>query len=373
MRKRMLKLVFFVSSLLIVGGSTILFMLGKPAETKTNTNLKGVSSDIEQVLYYASFAANSHNTQSWKMTLEPKQEKMNIFLDKKRTLDVVDPNNRELYISIGCYIQSLKASFAAHGYRVNIHKISPNNENHYQVASVNYKKSKDKQTNTKQLAILKKRHTDKRKFESKKLDAKVISNLIQKYDSISYYTSGSPEFHYLQKGSLAAAKEQYQDKDYLAEQNKWLRFSNQEAEQKKDGISGDMLGLNLFVKSLYYLTSNHQNATSSSFVRQSIKTMTNQVNNCGGFFIITGQQTTSDWISVGEQTQAFWYDCTKNNIAIQPISAMIEVNTYNQNLQKDLNLSQPVQMILRAGSVKNYGQNTGLRRNLDDYITVINS
>ncbi|NLR05708.1 hypothetical protein EKS21_08850 [Streptococcus mutans] len=131
-----------------------------------------------------------------------------------------------------------------------------------------------------------------------------------------------------------------------------------------------MLGLNPIIKTLYYLTSNHKDATSNNFVKQSKNTLINQVENCAGFFVITGEQNISKWIAVGEKSQAFWYDCVRNNIAVQPISAMIEIPSYNQKLQQNLGKSQPVQLILRVGYVNSYGKNVGPRRNLKDYITV---
>lgn len=165
-------------------------------------------------------------------------------------------------------------------------------------------------------------------------------------------------------------KKQSSNPDFLKEQSDWLRFSNQESKEKKDGISGDMLGLNPLLKSLYFMTTNHETATGQGFAKQSLSTLEKQVNNCAGFFVMTGKQTLENWIAAGRQVQAFWYDCTEKNIAIQPISAMMEVPSYNKNLEKDLQLNQPVQMILRAGQVETYGENSGVRRDLTDYIQV---
>ena len=370
MKKKVMIATIAAFLFILFGVGAIIFTIGKTANTQTNIQLERTSSDIEHALYYASFAANSHNTQSWKVNLDPKQKRLGVFLNNKRSLNVVDPNNRELYISIGCYIQSLKKSFEAYGYNVSISNIAPSKENKYQVVLINYQKIKNNKINNKQLDIIQKRHTDKRKFQKKPINRTVVSSLIKKYDNVYYYAKRSKTFKYLQKGSLAAAAKQYKSQDFLKEQGKWLRFSNQEAKKKQDGISGDMLGLNPIIKTFYYLTSNHKNATSNNFVKQSKNTLINQVENCAGFFVITGEQNISKWIAVGEKSQAFWYDCVRNNIAVQPISAMIEIPSYNQKLQQNLGKSQPVQLILRVGYVNSYGKNVGPRRNLKDYITV---
>lgn len=108
MKKKVMIATIAAFLFILFGVGAIIFTIGKTANTQTNIQLERTSSDIEHALYYASFAANSHNTQSWKVNLDPKQKRLGVFLNNKRSLNVVDPNNRELYISIGCYIQSLK-------------------------------------------------------------------------------------------------------------------------------------------------------------------------------------------------------------------------------------------------------------------------
>ena len=87
--------------------------------------------------------------------------------------------------------------------------------------------------------------------------------------------------------------------------------------------------------------------------------------------IILGGDTVPEWIEAGRKTQAFWYDCVERDVTLQPMSAMLEMSPYREEIQGNLGLSQSVQMILRAGYVEKYGENTGIRRNLSEYITVI--
>ncbi len=147
MKKKVMIATIAAFLFILFGVGAIIFTIGKTANTQTNIQLERTSSDIEHALYYASFAANSHNTQSWKVNLDPKQKRLGVFLNNKRSLNVVDPNNRELYISIGCYIQSLKKSFEAYGYNVSISNIAPSKENKYQVVLINYQKLKNNKIN----------------------------------------------------------------------------------------------------------------------------------------------------------------------------------------------------------------------------------
>lgn len=193
------------------------------------------------------------------------------------------------------------------------------------------------------------------------------------FDNIYYFENDSKEFTYLKNGTLESISKQSSDIAYRDELNLWMRFSNEEVKQKKDGISAEMIELNGIIKALYYLTTNHRNASSDTFAKQGIDTTKKQVENCGGFFVITGGDTTFDWLEIGRKTQAFWYLCVENNIAIQPLSAMLEIEFYKNEINNYLKLKENAQMILRAGYVDDYGENAKVRRDLYEYVTVINS
>lgn len=371
MRKKRVKVVLAVIAAIVLGGVFALYLVGKPARINTDTKLSGVSEEICSALYYASLASNSHNTQSWEVKLNTQEQKLMVSLDKKRMLETVDPECRELYISLGCYIEALTFSFDAYGYDTTVeYSESPNGQS--EIVTILYCKRENAEVDSGQLEIIKRRHTDKRSYSTEKINAEAIVQLLKNTNGIYYYEIGSEEFEYLKNGTIESVSKQSEDSAYREELNQWMRFSNREVEQKKDGISGEMIGLNGIVKAFYYLTTNHGNAEGETFAKQGIDTAKKQVENCSAFFVLTGGDTIIDWLEAGRKTQAFWYKCVQNNIAIQPLSAMLEVDPYKEELQKRLGVTEKVQMILRAGYVEDYGENAAVRRDLDEYITVIN-
>lgn len=370
MIKRGIKVFGIVIVIIILGGAILLYLFGKPANVNTDTELDGVSDEMRSILYYGSLAANSHNSQSWIVQLDLQAQKLLISLDEDRILGVVDPKCRELYISIGCYIESLAHAFGAYGYKTNIEYVDFSGING-EIAAISYYRPDNANINDQQIETIERRHTDKRAYKTDRIDSEVITHLLDGMSGIYYYEIDTENFEYLKTGTMEAITEQSAEMDYRAELNQWLRFSNKEVEQKKDGISAEMMGLNGIVKALYYLTTNHKNAEGDTFATQSIDTAKKQTDNCSAFFVITGNDTIIDWIEVGRKTQAFWYRCVENNISIQPLSAMLELAPYSEEIQNVLGVTENVQMILRAGYVDDYGENVGVRRNLKDYITVI--
>ncbi len=73
-----------------------------------------MSPQMIEMVRYATLAANGHNTQPWKFAI--RQDTIEIHPDYSRHLPVVDPDNRELWISLGCALENLLLAARAAGY-----------------------------------------------------------------------------------------------------------------------------------------------------------------------------------------------------------------------------------------------------------------
>ena len=69
---------------------------------------------MRELVRYATLAANGHNTQPWKFAL--KENAIEIHPDYARSLPVVDPDHRELWISLGCALENLAGRRPGLGY-----------------------------------------------------------------------------------------------------------------------------------------------------------------------------------------------------------------------------------------------------------------
>lgn len=78
------------------------------------TQEDAMSPQITEIIRYATLAANGHNTQPWKFAL--RQDAIEIHPDTSRRLPVVDPDDRELWISLGCALENLLLAARAAGY-----------------------------------------------------------------------------------------------------------------------------------------------------------------------------------------------------------------------------------------------------------------
>jgi hypothetical protein len=71
-------------------------------------------SQMRALVYYATLAANGHNTQPWKFAI--REDAIEIHPDYSRSLPVVDPHDPALWISLGCALENLMVAARAYGY-----------------------------------------------------------------------------------------------------------------------------------------------------------------------------------------------------------------------------------------------------------------
>ena len=359
-KNKVMIIVFSILGAVIIALSAVLTaaaIMGRPLKVNPSRKLDGVEGDIQNALWYSSIAANSHNTQMWSVKLYLNENRLQISIDESRVLNVVDSEKREAYISLGCYVETMSVAFSAYGYDTQINC----NDLSVQVA---YQKRENTTVDTAKLALIDKRHTDKSAYSNGKIKQETATALLNKYSAISLYQNGDENFDYVKRISMDAVTVQSANQAYRDELAEWMRFSDKDAASKLDGITADMIGLKGIVKTFYYWTTTRESAKGDKFAQQGIDTAKKQLNNCGAFAIITGGNTC-------RKTQAFWFDCAANNIAVQPFSAALETQPFCSSIQTDLGVTAPVQMILRLGYVDEYGVNCGVRRNLSDYIEVV--
>lgn len=135
----------------------------------------------------------------------------------------------------------------------------------------------------------------------------------------------------------------------------------------KDGLPAEQLGITGIKKLLYYSFFDRQKAQGEAFAAENISKTASSVAQSAGFFIIGGEETFPLMMRSGMNLQAFWLDAVRYGISVQPVSQMLEDKAFRKQLAETSDLSQPPQMILRAGYVDDYGENNRIRRPIGEF------
>src|SRR5689334_24682575 len=69
--------------------------------------------DLAACVHTAMLAPSIHNTQPWQFHI--RDNGIDVYADWRRRLDVIDPNGRQLIISVGAAVMNLRLAIHEHG------------------------------------------------------------------------------------------------------------------------------------------------------------------------------------------------------------------------------------------------------------------
>lgn len=188
------------------------------------------SAKLRELVRYATLAANGHNTQPWKFGIQ--ENAIDIYPDYGRHLPVVDPDNRELWISLGCALENLLVAARATGYTTEV--AYPDAEDVIRVHLLADTAQEDALFNAIPL-----RQTTRSEYNGQQVEAEKLDQLVNlpreagvTLQFITHPDQTEMVLEYVNEGN----RQQYADKAFVDELITWLRFNRKEAFGSLDGL-----------------------------------------------------------------------------------------------------------------------------------------
>jgi hypothetical protein len=108
------------------------------------------------------------------------------------------------------------------------------------------------------------------------------------------------------------------------------------------------------------------NVMGKSFRDQNIDQVEKQVVASAGWFVITSKDASVNaLIETGMRMQRLFLKVRNKNIAIHPMTQILEEPSIHQSLNTSIGINDPVQFLLRTGYVAHYPEPVSLRRPVD--------
>lgn len=129
------------------------------------------------LLRYAVLAPSSHNTQPW--TFRVVDERIDVYGDLSRWLEVADSDQRELHVSVGCALENLLVAAEHFGFAPRVDYV-PNVDNPALVAHVHLEKSEGGEAASAERDLfhaIPRRHTNRREYDGRPIPEAVLSGL----------------------------------------------------------------------------------------------------------------------------------------------------------------------------------------------------
>ncbi len=323
----------------------------------------------QKIFFYASLAPSGHNTQPWIVELNNKDEFI-IKIREESLLPAVDPVRRETYLSIGAFLENLIISARSFGVDLEYEVISKSTLE-TDVIFGKFSKSSIKENNLYSIA---KRRTIKSNYLNKEVSKADIDSCFFKNIKASYYPTGSTNANILNEATYLANETQVNRKATQIELSKWIRWSNKEAKKKRDGITPASMEINglsgFFVRTFY----NEKNVISKSFKKQTLKKVKEQLKQHGGWVVISSLNSNpKELIETGRTFEQFLLKASTKNIAIHPMTQVLEELPFKNEIASDLGISQIPQFFLRIGYLNRiYPTPVSLRRPVDSFLKTEN-
>jgi hypothetical protein len=301
---------------------------------------------MKEIIKYGSYAPSSHNGQMWKVKIT-NGNSFSVALNPQRILPAVDPKNREAWISIGAFVENCVLSGKDLGYesRVNIREND---------VLIEFMRCGDKQPG-KYIDLMEKRLTVRDPYLGIPIPDRVLSRLECISENIGYFSKETEQGRNILKYSTDAYIHQTQNHDIMKELSHWIILGKKEESLRRDGLTLEMLGIKGIKRLACELFMNNNSVTGKLFIKGSVDGAKKQLSTSSGFILITSRTSEkTDLVNAGRDMERLWLECVRNNVAVQPMSQVIEEREEYRLLKSLLNISGEVQMVLRLGMVKKY-------------------
>lgn len=319
-------------------------------------NLVG-SAQIQELIHFASLAASGHNTQPWKFAIT--QNSIDIHPDLSRHLSAVDPNNRELWISLGCALENLLVAARVLGFSSEVTYPS-DKQNFIHV---------DLTTDTAQKSLLfdaiALRQNTRSVYDGKPLEPSALKQLQSLQLEPGTDLHFLPEMaglqtvlEYVNQGNLS----QYANKDFVNELISWVRFTKKEALATRDGLYSGASGNpqvprwlgQMFVAGL----------TPQAQADADAKKL---LSSSGAVIVVSESDDTVAWVRTGQVYERLALTMTSLGIKSAFLNQPIEVAQVRGQFQSALKLEKALpQLLVRFGYAE--AMPSSLRRSVQDIL-----
>lgn len=301
----------------------------------TNTNAQ--HPDYLFMIEHAVKAPSGHNTQPWLFRVN--EDNIQILPNYDKSLPIVDPDNRELFISLGCAAKNLSIAASQKGYDTDM------NISDEGIITIHLKKDDIVEPNVlfEQLAI---RQTNRGVYNERIISSDTIRLLESVFEGSAFkayfYKNGTPEFSSIADHVIAGNVLQMQDKAFTDELKSWMRFNKRHQNATNDGLSYAAFGapnLPLFIGKP--IISGHLNAKSQN------KGDRKKIASSSHFALLTiTSNTPEEWVQLGIIMERFLLITTELGIAHAYMNQPNEISELSGAMIEALNISGEYPVIL---------------------------
>lgn len=270
-------------------------------------------------------APSGHNTQPWLFKIN--ENSINIYPNWQEVLPIVDPNNRELFISIGAALENLGIKANALGY-----EMISSFDSITKVITANLNKNNNR-IDSPLLDVIDIRQTNRKKYTGRPIDKESLVTLqnVNLEDGISIFliSKNNPDFEILTTYIEEGNNLQMSNKLFKKELIKYIKFNNIDIKNNPVGLTYKVVEApalpRLVGKSImkFFLTPRKQNKSDLGKIASSSHLV----------LFTTRNNSENEWINLGRSLQRFILTVTDLKIAHAYMNQPCEVHSISTEVQ----------------------------------------
>jgi len=275
--------------------------------------------------------------------------------DPSRWLRMIDPTNRELVLSFGALIETIRQAGPAIGYRIDL-EVLADRPDASDIAQVDLKPASAAPSTTP--SLIRSRATTRTPFRAEQLDSKDVEQVLgHDRQALHFVPRESQHGRWVADATLEAFTQQTWDDRKQAELAGWLRFSRRDVRTRGDGLTPEALGLAQLARVVWYAAFTRKLALRSSFRRSSIKMTQRQLQGCAGFLLVTSSDlSVRGLLDAGSAYQRALLRATDLQVAHHTMSYALEEQPWREQIGSALQFERPIQFVVRVGRAKHLAQ-----------------
>ena len=250
-------------------------------------------------------APSGHNTQPWKFIIH--SDHIDILPDFSRALPVVDPDHRELFVSLGCAAENLCIAAAHKGW---LGKVSTSSDGIIHVGL-----SRQEDIEAPHFEQIARRQTNRRCYDGSMIPDNIVA-LLKSVSTkpgigIHLYRKGTQAFDDIAALVYEGNKRQMGDAAFKAELRQWMRYNRKHQDETADGLSYAVFGApNLPRFMAEFIISHSLDAAKQN------RTDRRNIASASHFALFTTRDNRLEhWVALGRTLQRFLLTATAAGIA----------------------------------------------------------
>jgi nitroreductase len=295
---------------------------------------------LKFLVRYAILAPSGHNSQPWRFIID--KNKIEIWPDYERRRAIVDPEDRELYISLGCATKNIEVAADYFGL-VYEKSYKIDNKKAVGVIVLHFKEGKKLSVNEKLFKAILSRQTNRGEYQIKQMAEKL--EFEDNDDAKVKIFNGKEDRKEISKLIYSSNKVWFKTKELVSELDYWLQ---DDVNNGSNGVPTGALNLYKIAANLkYFLQKDSDGAVKKAEREQKMATEAPYL-----AVVETKMDGIENWIKAGEVYEHLALKLTSFGLAHSFFNTVIELKTQREKLANVLKLKGRPQMFLRIGYAK---------------------